>query len=133
MKGRPVVAHRELGATEGEQAMNRELHLITVVVGLFGLGRPIQAPRIEGLVGPFGSRVHRVHMGPGDRWLTVRGGNNSDIDCRLLDTEGRLVDADTDGTSYCILEVAVPGDYSLEVQNMGGRTNRYTVQQRRSL
>jgi riboflavin biosynthesis pyrimidine reductase len=61
--------------------------------------------------------------------IVVDGDGDTDLDCRVFDQAGRLVDADTDFTDYCVLEW-VPSRtqrFQLKIQNLGDVYNVYTL------
>ncbi|MCC6318753.1 MAG: hypothetical protein IT361_13815 [Gemmatimonadaceae bacterium] len=75
----------------------------------------------------YGIREHHVRIGASDNWLRVRGNGTSDLDCWVYGQDGVLVDSDVDATDMCLLETPGTGRYKLEVQNLGGRANRYLI------
>jgi hypothetical protein len=83
--------------------------------------------RVEGVVPPFGTRSHWIRGDSTTRWITVRGGGESDLDCQLFSGGGRLLASDVDNTSYCVLAIRRQGKYLVRVENMGPRINRYVI------
>jgi hypothetical protein len=84
---------------------------------------------IEGRLGPRSTRSHSLYVGMYDNYLTVRGNGRTDLDCWVYDSDGALVDSDTDSTDYCILETPGIGTHRLVIRNLGGMTNYYSVNQ----
>jgi hypothetical protein len=63
------------------------------------------------------------------RAVVVQGDHDTDLDCWLYDENGNIVDADTDRTDVCVLEVTPQwtGEFSLRVANLGHVYNNYCV------
>lgn len=61
--------------------------------------------------------------------IGVAGDGDTDLDCYIYDSNGNLVDRDTDYTDSCLLEF-VPrwtGNFTLRIKNEGGVHNRYLL------
>ncbi|MEO6525472.1 MAG: hypothetical protein ABIP93_02495 [Gemmatimonadaceae bacterium] len=83
---------------------------------------------------PFSSRAeahsrttHRVYVGPNDNRLWVRGDGDTDLDCFVYDSDGDLVDSDTDESDVCLLDTPGIGGHTLVIRNLGRVYNRYVV------
>ena len=65
----------------------------------------------------------------GSAHIEVNGDGDTDLDCGVVDSAGRLVVTDTDDTDYCILDFTVvrAGTFTLKIVNQGNVRNRYTV------
>ena len=59
----------------------------------------------------------------------VRGDGSTDLDCYVYDSDGNVVDSDTDSTDYCVLNWYAPYTqvYTLQVVNHGHVSNLYNV------
>src|SRR6478752_3301712 len=72
---------------------------------------------------PYRTDVYRLTFVGGEAaMIDVEGDGSTDLDCRVYDANGNLVDSDLDGTDYCVLRW-VPrrtGTFRLEVRNLGG-------------
>ena len=111
--------------------------LVVGLVALAGLATTAEAARlyVSGRVGPDASRSHALYVGMDDHYMTVRGQGRSsdDLDCWVYDPAGDLVDSDTDGTDYCILETPGLGTHRVVIRNYGRYTNSYVVRQHETL
>jgi hypothetical protein len=62
-------------------------------------------------------------------YVLVSGDGDTNLDCRVYDENGNLVDSDTDGTDDCVL-TWMPrwtGRFRLEVKNLGRISNQYVM------
>lgn len=95
----------------------------------------------KGPVGGTIRRCSRVNAYSTDVWsnlrirsneplgIQVRGDGDTDLDCRLFDSRGRLVGSDLDNTDYCVMAgfVGQGGNWRLEIQNLGRVYNDYCM------
>jgi hypothetical protein len=77
----------------------------------------------------YGNRtnVHAIYVGESTNYVTVRGDGDTDLDCWIYDSYGRLVDSDTDDTDYCVLRTPGIGTHRVVITNNGGVYNDYVV------
>ncbi len=61
--------------------------------------------------------------------ILVTGDGDTDLDCYLMDENDNVVAHDTDTTDTCLLTMTPKwtGSFHVEVRNMGGVYNRYTI------
>lgn len=82
-------------------------------------------------VGPLHTDVyyHTFYRG-GPSSIVVSGAGITDLDCRVYDENGNLIDSDTDGTDDCILtwRPRWTGEYRIEIENLGLRSNVYAME-----
>ena len=78
-----------------------------------------------GSVLAFNTDTWRVWASVGNRRVVVRGDGDTDLDCYVYDRFGNLLDADTDGTDFCVMEFYNPssGDLTIRIRNLGSVYN----------
>lgn len=61
--------------------------------------------------------------------ITVRGDGSSDIDCKIYDSNGNLIDSDTRPQDACVLSFTPKwtGKFELKIINLGNNDNEYTL------
>lgn len=61
--------------------------------------------------------------------IDIVGDSSSDIDCYVYDSEGNLIDQDSDFTDHCILSWTPrwTGKYSVVIKNRGSKYNEYRL------
>jgi hypothetical protein len=72
---------------------------------------------------------HIAFTGGEDAAIDVIGDGDTDLDCRVYDEYGNLIDSDTDATDYCVLRwvPAWSGQFRVEVINLGSVSNQYRL------
>jgi len=80
----------------------------------------------------FHTDTWRVWTSAGDHRVVVRGDGDTDLDCYVYDRFGNLLDADTDGTDFCVIDIYNPssGNLTIRVLNLGSVYNEYTLRVR---
>jgi hypothetical protein len=75
-----------------------------------------------------GSRnVHSLWVSGSDNFVMVRGDGDTDLDCWLYDSAGRLVSSDTDSTDFCVLPAPGVGTHRVAIRNLGRVYNDYAI------
>lgn len=61
--------------------------------------------------------------------IRVIGDGDTDLDCSVYDSNGRLVDSDNDYTDYCVLDFypSTTSQHRLTIRNLGDVYNRYQL------
>lgn len=83
---------------------------------------------VTDVVDPYETDVFTLRLRGGERTaIFLRGDSDTDLDCRLLDSNGNVMDSDSDFTDTCALAVTPrwTGRFTLEIKNLGGVANRY--------
>jgi hypothetical protein len=77
----------------------------------------------------FDTDTWRVWAAAGNRHVVVSGDGDTDLDCYVDDRFGNRLDADTDGTDFCVLDFHNPssGNLTIRISNLGSVYNEYTL------
>ncbi len=74
-------------------------------------------------------RTHSLAVGYSDNSIVVRGTPGRDIDCWVFDSDGDLVDSDTDATSICLIATPGLGTHRLVIRNLSSQRSEYSLWQ----
>jgi hypothetical protein len=111
-------------------AARRALLTALLMSGVATTASAANAYLLAGSVAAGGSRTHAISVGLYDNQVVVRGTPGRDIDCWVYDSDGDLVDEDTDPTSICLLNTPGVGTHHVEIRNLSGRRSDYALWQR---
>ena len=90
-------------------------------------GRISQVDRVDA----YSTNTYRVLFNGGDvARIEINGDNDTDLDLYVYDQFGNLVAFDNDELDLCIVEFRprYDGRYRIEVHNLGGVWNQYTLE-----
>ena len=73
------------------------------------------------------SNTHALYIGRYDNYVIVDGDGDTDLDCWLYSSTGRLVSSDTDATDTCVLPSPGIGTHRVVVRNLGDVYNDYVI------
>jgi hypothetical protein len=82
---------------------------------------------VQGRILAGGRNVHSLMIGMYDNYVIVEGDGDTDLDCWLYDSAGRLVSSDTDFTDICVLPSPGLGAHQLVIRNLGSVYNDYAI------
>lgn len=62
--------------------------------------------------------------------VTVRGDGSTDLDCVVYDSGDNIIEHDTDGTDFCVLDwtPAWTGKFKVKIMNLGHVANEYIIE-----
>ncbi len=103
-------------------------HILFGAVALVGVATPALADTRAYNVGANATREIAI-TATDDFYMKVVGGENTDLDFRLVSPTGQTVCDDDDTTSWteCEVSVARPGIYRLYIENVDGESNAATL------
>lgn len=106
---------------------------LSLMLGL-SLAGPVSARETLGIshdaVDESSTDVYRLHMERGqERTIVVLGDQDTDLDVRIFDPRGRLVEQDLDLSDQCMVRFTPrrSGEYRIEIQNLGDVWNGYRL------
>lgn len=108
--------------------MNIARSLAIVVAAVAGIVTPAIASTRAYNIAPGETRAISI-TAQDDFYLKAVGGENTDLDFRLVSPVGRTMHVDIDGTSWTEKDVTLDraGVYTLYVQNVGDEQNAVTL------
>jgi hypothetical protein len=108
---------------------SRALFAAVLVGGLAATAGAMNDYVLAGAVPGGGVRTHALAVGYSDNGIIVRGTRGLDIDCWVYDSDGELVDSDTDTTPICLLETPGLGTHRVVIRNLSSRRSEYSLRQ----
>jgi hypothetical protein len=103
--------------------------LVTAVIAVFALEAAAQGwfLRFVDRAEAFGTDAWTQYVPAGRHRLEIEGDGDTDLDCFVFDSSGRLLGADDDATDYCIVTWYQSRGARLDfrIENLGRVYNRY--------